>query len=56
MGAAGAFLGDVKVFVQVNNAIGTGVNAGLAAGAFLRVNDDESVLSSVYDTINGTSG
>jgi hypothetical protein len=54
MGAAGTFLGQVKVFIKINTAIRAGINAIFTAGAFFDVNDNQPVRTAVYAAVNGT--
>ena len=48
MGTAGALLGYLKLIIEINSPIGTGINAKLAAGAFLGVNDNQPIRSGEY--------
>ena len=50
MSTAGALLSYVKVLVEVNDAVGAGVNAALTAGALHRVYDNQPVISLIDDT------
>ena len=45
--AEGALLGDVKVGIEVDNAVGAGIDALSGAGAFFRVDDDDAVVALV---------
>jgi hypothetical protein len=49
MGATRAFLGQVKIIIEVNGIVWTGIHAVLAARAFDGVNDDQSI----FPLVNG---
>jgi hypothetical protein len=52
MGAAGAFLGQVQIVIEVNGFVRAGVDAALAAGALNRINDYQPIFSLIDRTIN----
>ena len=53
MGATGALLGDVQIFVEVDDpVIGAGIHAQAATGALHRVDDDQSVLPLVEGALH----
>ena len=54
MGAAGAFLGYVEVFIEVDDPPRTGINTVLAPGALYRVDDDQAVIPLVKGSLDGT--
>jgi hypothetical protein len=47
MGAAGAFLGDIKTVIPIDRSVRTGIHAILAAGTLHRVDYYQSVISPV---------
>jgi hypothetical protein len=51
MSAAGAFLSYVEIFVEVNGAVRTSVEAAPATRAFFRVYDNQPIFSFVYGAL-----
>jgi hypothetical protein len=50
MCAAGAFLSDIETRIEEDNIIGTsiGIEAILASGAFIRIDDNQSIGAAIY--------
>jgi hypothetical protein len=52
MGTAGAFLCNIEAFIKVNNFVWANINTILTARAFLRVNNDQAVISLIQSSFH----
>jgi hypothetical protein len=52
MGTTGAFLSQIEVFIEIDSSVRAGIYAALTAGAFDRIDNNQTIFAAVDSAIN----